>query len=87
MVPVLMHSVPGAPIFLAVDASDSHLRCPTATCTTVLVPPYLLLPKLSNTETCNLTFNCELLAAFSTIRHFWFLLAGRDLFYLWITNL
>ena len=67
---------PGAAISLAVDASNSHVEA-TET-------PWLLVPlafysrKLSATLSKYSTFNRELLASYSAVRHFHFLLEGRE---------
>ena len=74
-VPVLTHPVPGSAICLAVDASDSHLGV-------VLQQPLrgswsplaFLSKKLSSAESKYSAFDRELLAAYSSVRHFHFLL-------------
>jgi cleavage and polyadenylation specificity factor subunit 1 len=75
----LSHPAPGAPISLAVDASDSHVGG-------VLQqyqqrgwsPLAFFSKKLSPTQAKYSTFDRELLAAHSAIRHFRFLLEGRQ---------
>ena len=77
-VTVLTHPVPGAAMSLAVDASDSqvgavlqqHLRGSWA-------PLALFSNKLSSTESKYSAFDRELLAAYSSISHFRFLLEAR----------
>ena len=78
-VPVLIHPVPNAPISIAVDASDSHIGgvFQQRVCEG-WAPISFFSKKLSNTETKYSAFDRELLAAFSTIRHFRFLLEGRE---------
>ena len=75
----LCHPAPNAVLSLAVDASDSHVGG-------VLQqqvgrgwqPLAFFSKKLSTAEAKYSTFDRELLAAFSTIRHFRFLLEGRQ---------
>ena len=70
---------PGAQISLAVDASDSHVD-------SVLqqlmdgswAPLAFISKKLSEAEQKYSTFDMELLTAYSSLRHFCFLLEGRD---------
>ena len=78
-VPTLIHPVPGVPISLAVDGSDSHVGA-------VLqqhvqgswAPMAFFSRKLSAAKTKYSAFDRELLATYSAIRHFRFLLEGRD---------
>ena len=78
-VPTLIHPVPGVPVSLAVDASDSHVGA-------VLqqqvqgswAPMAFFSRKLTAAEAKYSAFDRELLAAYSAIRHFRFLLEGRD---------
>ncbi len=75
----LCHPAPNAVLSLAVDASDSHVGG-------VLQqkvgngwkPLAFYSKKLASAEVKYSTFDRELLAAFSTIRHFRFLLEGRQ---------
>lgn len=77
-VPTLVHPVPGAPISLAVDASESHVGA-------VLqqlqhgswFPLSFFSKKLSGAESRYSAFDRELLAAYLAVRHFRFLLEGR----------
>ena len=67
-----MHPVPGAPISLAVDASDTHIGRVLQQPVQQSWSPFTLISrKLSDTETHY--------SAFSAIHHFRFLLKGRDL--------
>ena len=78
-VPELFHPCPGAQISLAVNASDSHLG-------SVLqqlldgswAPLAFFSKKLSAAELKYTAFDMELLDAYSSLRHFRFLLEGRD---------
>ena len=75
----LLCPVPGAPISLAVDASDTHVGGVLQQCVQQSWSPLAFFSrKLSDTETRYSIFDCELLAAFFAIRHFRFLLEGRD---------
>ena len=78
-IPSLVHPDFSAKISLAVDASDSHvgdvfqqLVCGS------WAPLALFSKKLSFAESWYSAFDPELLAAYSTLRHFLFLLEGRD---------
>ena len=79
LVPVLTHPVPGAAISLAVDASDSRVG-------TVFQqrlrgswsPLAFFSKKLSSAQVKYSPFDRELLAAYSSIRHFRFLLEAQD---------
>ena len=74
-IPVLTHPVPGASVSLSVDASDSHVGA-------VLqqklhgswAPLAFFSKKLSSAESKYSAFDRELLAAYSSIRHFRILL-------------
>lgn len=78
-VPQLHHPQPGAPISLAVDASDSHVGGVFQQLVDKAWAPLAYFSrKLSDTEKKYSAFDRELLAAFSSIRHFRFLLEGRD---------
>ena len=78
-VPVLTHLVHEAAISLAVDASDSYLGA-------VLLqhlrgawsPLAFFSKKLSSAESKYSAFNREILAAYSSVRHFRFLLETRE---------
>jgi len=78
-VPTLIHPVPGAPVSLAVDASDTHVGA-------VLqqqvqgswAPMAFYSRKLSPAEGRYSTFDRELLSAYSAIRHFRFFLEGTQ---------
>ncbi|MFN9908188.1 MAG: Ty3/Gypsy family RNase HI domain-containing protein, partial [bacterium] len=75
----LCHPAPNATLSLSVDASDSHVggvlqqRCGKG-----WQPLAFYSKKLSSAEVKYSTFDRELLAAFLTIRHFRFLLEGRQ---------
>ena len=79
-IPELVHPQCNAPISLAVDASDSHIGA-------VLQqqlrdgswsPLAFFSKKLSDAEKKYSAFDRELLAAFSSVPHFRFMLEGRD---------
>ena len=78
-VPELIHPRPSAPISLAVDASVSHVgsvlqqRVDDAR-----FPLAFFSKKLSDAEKKYSAFDRELLAAYSSIRHFRFMLEGRE---------
>jgi cleavage and polyadenylation specificity factor subunit 1 len=75
----LCHPAPQAVLSLAVDASDSHVGgVLQQKCGRGWQPLAFYSKKLSSTETKYSTFDRELLAAFLTIRHFRFLLEGRQ---------
>ena len=78
-VPELMHSCPGAQISLAVDASDSHVG---SVLQQLLDGSWALRAffskKLSAAEQKYSAFDRELLAAYSSLRHFRFFLEGRE---------
>ena len=84
----LKHSVPGAEVSLAVDASGSHVGG-------VLqqkvgghwAPMGFFSTKLSSAESNYSTFDRELLAAYSSLRHFRFMLEGRSFTLLQTTGL
>ena len=77
-VPELVHPHPDAPISLSVDASDTHLG---AVLQQLLDGSWALLAfyskKLSETEKKHSAFDRELLAAYSSLRHFRFMLEGK----------
>jgi hypothetical protein len=75
----LCHPAPQAVLSLAVDASDSHVGgVLQQKCKKGWQPLAFYSKKLSPAETRYSTFDRELLAAFLTIRHFRFLLEGRQ---------
>jgi hypothetical protein len=75
----LVHPTPGAVISLAVDASDTHVGGVLQQLTNgSWLPLAFFSRKLSSPESKYSTFDCELLAAFTAIRHFWFVLEGRN---------
>ena len=78
-VPQLTHPRPSAPISLAVDASDSHVG---AVLQQKIEDAWFMLSffsrKLSEAEKKYSAFDRELLAAYLSIRHFRFMLKGRD---------
>ena len=78
-VPVLTHPEPGAPLSLAVDASDSHVGAVfQQQVRGSWFPLAFFSKKLSSAESKYSAFDRELLAAYSSIRHFRFLLEGRS---------
>jgi len=76
---VLAHPSPGSTISLAVDASDSHVGAVLQQLTNSgsWSPLAFFSRKLSYAEVKYSTFDRELLAAFSAVRHFRFVLEGR----------
>ena len=73
-IPILLHPISGAPISLAVDASDTHMGGVLQQPVQQSWPPMAFFSrKMSDTETPYSALDCELLAAFSAIRHFRFL--------------
>ncbi len=75
----LCHPAPNAVLSLAVDASDSHVGgVLQQKCGRDWQPLAFYSKKLSPAEIKYSTFDRELLAAFLTIRHFRFLLEGRQ---------
>ena len=78
-VPSLVHPVPQAPISLAVDASNTHIGAVLQQKALGLWSPLAFFSrKLSLTEEKYSAFDRELLAAYSSIRYFRFLLEGRS---------
>ena len=78
-VPVLTHPVPGAAVSLSVDASDSHVGAVhQQKLHGSWAPLAFYSKKLSSAESKYSAFDRELLAAYSSIRHFRFLLEARD---------
>ena len=77
-VPILTHPEPGAPVSLAIDASDSHVG---AVLPQKLQGSWSLFAffsqKLSSAESKYSAFDRELLAAYSAVCHFRFLLEGQ----------
>ena len=77
-IPELVHPHPDAPISLALDASDTHLG---AVLQQILDGSWASLvfysKKLSDTEKKYSAFNFEILAAYSSLCHFRFMLEGR----------
>jgi hypothetical protein len=74
----LAHSAPNAVLSLATDASDIHVGGVLQQLTGGRWQPLVFYSKkLSGAGTRYSTFNRELLAAFSAVRHFRFLLEGR----------
>jgi hypothetical protein len=75
----LCHPAPNATLSLSVDASDSHVGgVLQQKCGRGWQPLAFYSKKLSPAEIKYSTFDRELLAAFLTIRHFRFLLEGRQ---------
>jgi hypothetical protein len=75
----LCHPAPNATLSLSVDASDSHVGgVLQQKCGRGWQPLAFYSKKLSPTEVKYSTFDRELLAAYLTIRHFRFLLEGRQ---------
>ena len=78
-VPVLTHPEPGAPVSLVVDDSDSHVGAVFQQKLQGTWSPFAFFSKkLSSTESKYSAFNRELLAAYSAVLHFRFLLEGRQ---------
>ncbi|MFN9907586.1 MAG: RNase H-like domain-containing protein, partial [bacterium] len=77
---VLVHPTPDATISLAVDASDTHVGGVLQQLSTSgsWSPLAFFSRKLNSAEVKYSTFDRELLAAFSAIRHFRFVLEGRQ---------
>ena len=76
---LLSHPAPRATLSLAVDASDSHVGGVLQQLEGRSWRPLAFFShKLSPTEARYSTFDRELLAAFSAVRHFRFLLEGRQ---------
>jgi hypothetical protein len=75
----LVHPTPGATISLAVDASDTHVGAVLQQLANgSWLPLAFFSRKLSSPELKYSTFDRELLAAFAAIRHFRFVLEGRN---------
>ena len=78
-VPTLVHPDPSAGVSLAVDASDSHVGAVFQQLVWGYWAPLAFYSKkLSSPETRYSAFDQELLAAFSPVKHFRFLLEGRN---------
>ena len=77
--PVLTHPVPGAAISLAVDGSNSHIGAVLQQCLHGSWSPLASFSKnLSSAGSKYSAYNLEILAAYSLIRHFRFLLEARE---------
>ena len=77
--PTLVHPVPKAPISVAVDASNTHVGGVLQQLVRgSWAPMAFFSKKLSSAEVKYSAFDRELLAAFSAIRHFRFMLEGRE---------
>jgi hypothetical protein len=75
----LAHPAPNAVLSLATDASDTHIGVVLQQLTGGRWQPLAFYSKkLSGAGTRYSTFDRELLAAFSAVRHFRFLLEGRQ---------
>jgi transposase InsO family protein len=75
----LAHPLPGAVLALAVDASDTHVGGVLQQVESQNWRPLAFFSKkLSEAESKYSTFDRELLAAYSAIRHFRYLLEGRQ---------
>jgi len=79
-VPELVHSQPNAAISLSVDASDTHIGAllQQQLRDKSWAPLAFFSKKLSDAEKKYSAFDRELLAAFSSVRHFRFMLEGRE---------
>ena len=79
LVPALVHPYSSAKISLVVDASDSHVGAVFQQLVQGSWAPLAFFSrKLSSAESCYSAFDHELLPAYSVVRHFRFLLEGRD---------
>jgi hypothetical protein len=77
----LTHPDPEAPISLACDALDAHVGAVLQQLTPKGWQPLSFYSKkLDDTQKRYSTFDRELLAAYLAVRHFRFLLEGRDFF-------
>ena len=77
--PTLVHPEPSAQVYLAVDTFDSHVGAVFQQLVQGSWAPLAFYSKkLSSTEKRNSAFDSELLAAFSAVKHFRFLLEGRN---------
>ena len=75
----LVHLHPGAPISLAMDASDSHVgSIQQQLLDGFWAPLAFFSKKLSVAEQKYSAFHRELLAAYSSLRQLWFFLEGRE---------
>ena len=77
-VPELVHPQCNVPISLAVDASDSHIGAVLLQQLPDWSPLAFFSKKLSDAEKKYSAFDRELLAAHSSVRHFRFMLEGRE---------
>ena len=76
---ILAHPIDSAPIPLAVDFSATHISAVLQQKVSARTQPLAFFSrKLSATETRYSAFDRELLAVFSSIRHFRFMLEGRS---------
>ena len=76
---ILAHPIDSATISLAVDASATHIGAVLQQKVSARTQPLAFFSrKLSATETRYSAFDRELLAVFSSIRHFRFMLEGRS---------
>ena len=80
LVLTLMHLEPSAQVFLTVDASDFQVGSGflPQLVQGSWAPLAFYSKKLSSTEFCYSTFDCELIAAYVAWKHFCFLLEGRS---------
>jgi hypothetical protein len=77
----LTHLDPDTPISLACNASDAHVGTVLQQLTPKGWQPLSFYSKiLDDTQKCYSTFDRELLAAYLVVRHFRFLLEGREFF-------
>ena len=78
-VPTLVHPDPSAKVSLAVDSSGSHVGAVLQQEVAGFWAPLAFYSKkLSSEETRYSAFDSELLAAYSALRHFRFLLEGKE---------
>ena len=88
LVPTLVHPEPSSLVSLAVDASDAQMGAVFQQLVQGSWAPIAFYSKkLSSAETRYSPFDCELLAAYSAVKHFCFLLQGRNFSCSLITNL
>ena len=79
LVPILTNPESGAPVSLALDASDSHVGAVLQQKLRGSWSPLAFFSKkLSSAASKYSAFDRELLAAYSAVRHFCFLLEGRQ---------
>lgn len=78
---LLSHPLPGAPLILAVDASDKMIGAVLQQkVKDTLQPIAYFSKKLSPAQTCYSTYDRELAAAYESIRHFRQLVEGSELY-------